>query len=377
MPKGMSDFSVVIAAYNEGSSLLMTMSAVASSLTGECNVEMVVVDDCSTDGSGEAASDFVDRLTDDRLSVKVVRTPGRSGTAAAKNFGQRHAQSPITVLLDAHSVPAIGALERLVEPLTRGDDSLAITGPTLASLPKPTAAEQLSGTRLGIEQEVLVHDTLAEGKLNFGMGQRVKDASMALEWAPPRLCPGMQRAQVICTCCIAIKTDSWGELPYEGLDTRFAFPYGLDEEISLRAWRLGLTVGLVPDAVVASDLGKAFAYGVPAHTSMYNNIRLAGLYFSADVVEKTMDHYKGTAGFTWVLSQLWLNPETAARRQQLDEMGPPELANLTPVVQEFGGLDVAVGAHRALMFDGLAEGGGVDVRSGSGRMFEEAERGLN
>ena len=33
----------------------------------------------------------------------------------------------------------------------------------------------------------------------------------------------------------------------------------------------------------------------------------------------------------------------------LDQMGPAEMANLTPVLREFGGLDVAVGGARVLM----------------------------
>ena len=62
----------------------------------------------------------------------------------AKNYGQRQISGPICVTLDAHSLPARGALERMVAPMTT-DPDLVITGPTVATLPQPSAAEMLSG----------------------------------------------------------------------------------------------------------------------------------------------------------------------------------------------------------------------------------------
>ena len=83
----MSDFSIVIASYNEGTQLLATMAAVSASLTGEADVELVVADDCSADGSGTEAAALGSKLSRDGLTVKVVRTPchgadrGNSGCA--------------------------------------------------------------------------------------------------------------------------------------------------------------------------------------------------------------------------------------------------------------------------------------------------------
>ena len=122
----MPDFSVVIASYNEGTKLLATMAAVAASLTGDAKVELVVADDCSSDGSGSAAAKLAFELSGPQLSIKVVRAPSRFGTARAKNFGQRQTTGPITVTLDAHTIPAHAALERMVLPLTR-DDGFIVT----------------------------------------------------------------------------------------------------------------------------------------------------------------------------------------------------------------------------------------------------------
>ena len=50
-------------------------------------------------------------------------------------------------------------------------------------------------------------------------------------------------------------------------------------------------------------------------------------------------------------------------RQLFDSMGPPEMANLMPVLREFGGLDIAVGSDRVLM------------RRGHERSFAHADPG--
>ena len=70
---------------------------------------------------------------------------------------------------------------------------------------------------------------------------------------------------------------------------------------------------------------------------------------SPDVLETVLRHYRVSLGVEWVMGQLLIDSNTTSRRRLLDQMGPAEMANLTSVIQEFGGLDVAVGSARALM----------------------------
>ena len=178
----MPDFSVVIASYNEGTQLLATMSAVKASFTGEADVELVVTNDCSSDGSGEYATGLAAKLAGPGLAIKVVRTARRYGTERAKNYGQRQTSGPICVTLDAHSVPARGALERMVAPMTT-DPDLVITGPIVATLPQPSAAEMLSDVWGIPDLGDLEHGRLANlkdpGSMDFGFGLRLEDPSLS------------------------------------------------------------------------------------------------------------------------------------------------------------------------------------------------------
>ena len=107
----------------------------------------------------------------------------------------------------------------------------------------------------------------------------------------------------------------------------------------------------------------------------------AYLYMSPDVIETVLDHYRNVGGFSWVVGQLLTDSDTTARRRLLDQMGPAEMANLTSVIQEFGGLDIAVGVARVLMRrppdagpDGRVQAGpdGRDYRACGERVHEPA-----
>ena len=351
-------FSIVIPAYNEGSQLLATITAVEASLHEDSDVEIIVVDDCSTDGSGQEAGRLIQDMRRKGRAIGVPRTPGRSGTERAKNFGLQLATAPIAVVLDAHAFPAQGALERLIAPMLE-DPELVVAGPTIVTLPAPKAAEKLSGVwplfnPIDLEPERLAELTDRD-ELSFGLGLRLQDPSMLFKWAPPRYMPGVRRVQAVVTGAMALRIDRWGQWgsspigPPWLLDEGMAYPYGIDGEISLRAWRLGFRVGLVPEAVVGIVFKQVQSYGVARITTMFNALRMAWLYMSPEVLDTVLAHYRTVVGFEWVMAQLMLDSDTAERRKLLDQMGPTEMEHLTPVLQEFGGLDVAVGDARSLM----------------------------
>ena len=73
------------------------------------------------------------------------------------------------------------------------------------------------------------------------------------------------------------------------------------------------------------------------------------VYMSPEVLENVFAHYRAMGGFDWIIAQLMLDSDTTERRKMLDQMGPAEMANLTPVLQEFGGLDIVVGGARSIM----------------------------
>ena len=75
--------------------------------------EVIIVDDCSTDGSAEIIADYAGR--DDR--IRPVRLEVNSGLGAARNAGTRHAKGEYVWFVDADDWLAEGALEAVADRL--------------------------------------------------------------------------------------------------------------------------------------------------------------------------------------------------------------------------------------------------------------------
>ncbi|HZN20734.1 MAG TPA: bifunctional polysaccharide deacetylase/glycosyltransferase family 2 protein [Micromonosporaceae bacterium] len=99
--------SVVVPAYNERATIGPAVRSLA--LSAHVGVEVVVVDDASTDGT----ADVVNGLGLD--NVRVVRVPP-GGKAAALNTGAALASHDLVVMVDADTVVETDSIHRLVQP---------------------------------------------------------------------------------------------------------------------------------------------------------------------------------------------------------------------------------------------------------------------
>lgn len=113
-------FSIVVPAYNEARYLADTLQAVADAAhrlpAGE--VEVIVVDNNSTDGTGELAAG---------LGARVVHEP-RRGVCAARQAGAAQARGDIIVSTDADTCPPPDWLKRIDAGFAAADVAL-VAGP--------------------------------------------------------------------------------------------------------------------------------------------------------------------------------------------------------------------------------------------------------
>src|SRR6266700_2417553 len=93
-----------VPAFNEAASVADTIRSLQAQTARPR--EIIVVDDCSTDGTGDAAR---------ALGVTVVRPPANTGSkAGAQTFALRYVRTPLTIAVDADTVLAADAIERLL-----------------------------------------------------------------------------------------------------------------------------------------------------------------------------------------------------------------------------------------------------------------------
>ena len=106
--------SVLVTVYNYEHAVVEALRSVAASTYG--SIELVVVDDASTDGSAATVRRVLDEELDWLPAKQLVRSRN-VGLAAARNLAARHARGEYVFILDADNAVYPHAIERLVDAL--------------------------------------------------------------------------------------------------------------------------------------------------------------------------------------------------------------------------------------------------------------------
>ena len=121
--RGRSLVSVVIPTFNR---TLVTIAAIESVLAQTYpSFEVIVVDDGSTDGSGDVIEEFVSRKTNDSHRVLFTRQPNQ-GASVARNTGIAEARGEYIAFLDSDDVWVPEKLEWQVKALEQFKDESSV-----------------------------------------------------------------------------------------------------------------------------------------------------------------------------------------------------------------------------------------------------------
>ena len=271
--------SIIISACNEGDNLIDTVRCILTN-TLYPKFEVVVVDDNSTDGSGDNAADCF--VGDKRVMVK--RAAGL-GVAGGRNLGAQMAEGEILVFLDGHTYTPPGWLEALIKPLD--DPQTGMVGPAFASLNESKGPRGYGGTWRGL--------------------------SLEMDWLPYR---GAEpyAVPVLPGGCQVIRKEVFKEIG--GYDSGMTKWGSEDLEMSVRTWLMGYDGILQPNAVVYHLFRNRHPYQVEVPEVMYNRLRMALLHFSDARAARVIDHYRGIAEFGQIMLRL-LDSDVAERRRKL------------------------------------------------------------
>lgn len=133
-----SALTVVIPAYNRQDFIAEIIECVSNQEMGD--IEIIVVDDGSTDGTAARASEF--------QNVRVLRKPN-GGPASARNFGLEHARGEYIAFIDSDDLWVDGALVRLVDTLEKDDEADLVMGlPKVMARSSPEHPFELSSSAL-------------------------------------------------------------------------------------------------------------------------------------------------------------------------------------------------------------------------------------
>jgi len=144
---GIAKVAVVVPLYNYASFLVETLNSVKKQTLD--SIELVVVDDCSTDTSAKVAMDWIERNGRRFVSATLLRNAQNQGLPLTRNVGFAHAEAPFIFPLDADNTIDPRCLWLLLERMLNSGCSAA--HPTLQRFGKCSmrhAAQPWSPDRL-------------------------------------------------------------------------------------------------------------------------------------------------------------------------------------------------------------------------------------
>lgn len=159
--------SVCICTHNRASLLSRTLERLRElGAPDGVSVDVIVVDNGSTDGTRALVNEFV---ATDPERFSYVHEP-ELGLAHARNRGLRETRSAVVVFLDDDAVPRGGWLEALLEGYRVGDDVAVVGGQVLLDFEGPGKPRWLtkplydcySERNMGAEQEIVECHDLGE-----------------------------------------------------------------------------------------------------------------------------------------------------------------------------------------------------------------------
>lgn len=118
-----SQLTVIVPAFNEKDSVVDTIRSLQDQTTPP--FEIIVVDDCSTDGTGDVARTYVRQNSIEDCRITVVRPPRNTGSkAGAQTFALTRVRTPYVMAIDADTTLAPDAIEKILS---------AFDSPTMAA----------------------------------------------------------------------------------------------------------------------------------------------------------------------------------------------------------------------------------------------------
>ncbi len=263
--------SIVIASHNEGECLINTLKSCIDTTSDHLNeIEIVIVDDASTDGS-------IETVQHQYPNVRILSNATRQGTSPSKDRGARESYGNAIIFLDAHCNPEPGAIVRLIEDVEKLDGKAIVT-PAVPHLEVDTWTNRT----------YQVGHTFRTNLETFACGWTGLDRSKIVIIEPGR---NFFESPSLIACCAAMSRALYEET--RGFDADL-YSWGLEDlDLGLKTWLLGYSISHDPTAIVGHRFASSFSrYDVPQAEVVANKLRIAYKHFDDALWDDWVSRYR-------------------------------------------------------------------------------------
>ncbi|MER8091393.1 glycosyltransferase family 2 protein [Streptomyces sp. NPDC058316] len=155
------DVTVVVGAYEAMPYLIRCLESVEAQTIGADRIEIVAVDDGSTDGTGEYLEEFAARS---RVPTRVIRQKNSGGPSGPRNVGLGMARGRYVFFLDADDYFGDEALERMVAMADRAGTDVVLGKVVGVNRGAPQSMWGATRTRVDVYNSKVIY-TLSAQKL--------------------------------------------------------------------------------------------------------------------------------------------------------------------------------------------------------------------
>ena len=119
--------SVIIPTYNESENIIQVLKSIGEHLPKDVEVEAIVVDDNSPDGTGKVVEDYItDAQNEAGYSINIIHRETKSGLSSAILDGIQHSSAETIVVMDSDLSHPPKIIPQLIEEIKTSGYDIAI-----------------------------------------------------------------------------------------------------------------------------------------------------------------------------------------------------------------------------------------------------------